>query len=246
MPRFDLDEQVAETGGMPFSAVGLDLLTELEYTLVTIAIDTTLSVRDFKDDLLEMLRQCVIGCQESARAENILIRVVTFNSYEDVKEIHGYRILTTVDPQTDYDELSTGGMTPLNDAAFEVLDASVTYAKTLIKQDYDVNVILFVITDGAENASKRHLASDVADRLGAVAQNEELSGIQTVLVGVNDAACADHLSKFKDETGFDEFVSVGEATPSKLAKLGGAISRSVSSSSQALATGSKASVPLTI
>jgi len=52
------------------------------------------------------------------------------------------------------------------------------------------------------------------------------------------------LEQFKNEAGIDQFVSIGEATPAKLAKLADFISRSISSTSQALGTGN-ASQPLT-
>lgn len=67
----------------------------------------------------------------------------------------------------------------------------------------------------------------------------------TVLVGVgNDPAIQSLLKQFKDEAGLDQYVNMGDATPNNLAKLAAFVSKSISSTSQALGTGSP-SQPLT-
>ena len=60
-----------------------------------------------------------------------------------------------------------------------------------------------------------------------------------ILIGVNDSD--QHLKvvldKFKNDAGFEEYISLGDVSPSKLAKLAKWISQSISSTSQALGTG---------
>jgi len=67
--------------------------------------------------------------------------------------------------------------------------------------------------------------------------NETLLGIRSVLIGVNDTEYKPELDDFKEKAGFDEYISLGDATPGKLAKLANWVSKSISSQSQSLASG---------
>ena len=66
-----------------------------------------------------------------------------------------------------------------------------------------------------------------------------MESLTIVLVGVNtvDPIMAKCLENVKDETNITQFVDIGSATPNKLAKLANFISRSISSTSQALSDG---------
>jgi len=52
-----------------------------------------------------------------------------------------------------------------------------------------------------------------------------------------------YLQTVKDDCGFDQYVSIGKATPGRIAKLADFISQSISSTSTALSQG-QASTPL--
>jgi hypothetical protein len=91
-----------ETGRVPgpgtfeFSGVRPEKLGATEYTLVTVVVDETGSVSAFADELLRCVRAIVEACASSPRADNLLLRLVTFN--DRVAEIHGFRPLTTPKP----------------------------------------------------------------------------------------------------------------------------------------------------
>ena len=78
-----------------FSGVELDKLGASGYTIVTIVQDTSTSVTDFKDDMEKTLKQILEACAKSPRSEQLLLRLVEFNS--SLNEIHGFRELRTID-----------------------------------------------------------------------------------------------------------------------------------------------------
>src|SRR4051812_25303165 len=108
MPRLDdiIDgmEQHTSTGAgnFQFSAIRPDKLTAVEYTLASIVVDTSSSVHSFAAELLATLRTAAESCKKSPRANNLLLRAVTFDSSNGVQEIHGFKPLSDIDPATQY------------------------------------------------------------------------------------------------------------------------------------------------
>jgi len=81
-------------------------------------------------------------------------------------------------------------------------------------------------------------AEEIKDLLKKVRHSEELESIAVVLIGMTgEPSVQQYLDEFKNDGELDEYIDMGNVTPAKLAKLAGYISRSVSSTSQALGTG---------
>lgn len=234
----DLQQHKIAGGNFGFSATRLDKLGATEYTLATVAVDVTGSVDGFEKELLVMLKTAVKSCKKSPRAANLMVRVILFSDalQGGIEEVHGFKLLSDIDPDKDYGELHPGGMTPLTDAVYSGVGATLTYAEQLTSQDFLVNGIVFTITDGGDNSSKTTPAM-VKKQLKAAVTGERIESLVTVLIGINAAACQSVLEDFKNETGMDQYIDAGNATPGKLAKLAAFVSQSVSSQSQALGTG---------
>lgn len=232
MKLFD-NMEAHTTKGFNFSAVRPDTLGATEYTLVTLVIDKTGSVASFSDELFKLKQTVIEACRKSPRSDFLLFRMVEFNSVVD--EVHGFKPLTEIDP-SQYSVPACHGMTALIDATYCAVAASNAYAKNLSDQDYLVNAIVYVITDGDDNASRMSM-TDIKNEVQKAMAQEHLESIRTVLVGVNAAQSSSYLQRFQQEVGFDQFVEVADATPQKLAKLGNFVSQSISSQSQALGTG---------
>lgn len=228
-----------------FSGVGVDKLGASEYTIVTIVQDTSTSVTEFKDDMEKTLKQILEACQKSPRSENLLLRLIEFN--DDATELHGFRELREINA-SEYDNiLKPRGWTMLNDAVLDAIESTEAYGKQLADMDYLCNAIVFVITDGDDNRSK--IARDpsvIKEAVKMARRAENLESINVVLIAVNndDPYFIGGMDTFKDSAGIDQFVKMGEATPGKLAKLADFVSRSISSTSQALGSGA-VSQPLT-
>ena len=225
-----------------FSAVNLDDLGAAEYTLVTIAVDVSSSVSGFKDKLEKCLYTIVDACQKAPRSENIMVRLVSFNSV--LSEIHGFKPLGDIDVNDYKGVLFPSGMTALCDAVQSSVEATQNYGKTLVDQDYDVNGIIYVLTDGQENASA---ATERTVRTAI--EVEALDDLTVVLVGLTDEGGSNqsrqlqqqYLDGFKTECNINQYVDIGDANASNLAKLGKMISKSISSTSTSLAQGQNAS-----
>lgn len=246
MPRLGSDTDEMMTGqiggsGFNFSGTRIEHLTATEYTLATIAVDETGSVLGFAKQLKDCLLASVAACQKSPRSDNILLRVLYFGSQyaHGVNEIHGFKPLADIDLNS-YPDIVPSGTTPLNDTVFSAVGATNAYGKDLRDQDYNVNGILFVITDGGENSStlrspggESMIRQEIEDTL----RKELLESLISILIGVNVGRYSQLLQDYQAHTGMTHYRDAGNANANELAKLGNFISQSISSQSQHLGTG---------
>lgn len=241
MPRLNVDEIMESTalptGSYGYSAVGIENLGASEYTLVTIVQDVSGSVSSFKKEMEDCLKEVIGACKKSARADNLMIRLTAFDN--DLEEIHGFKLLEDCNLDDYTDVLTIRGMTALYDASENAISAISNYGKTLVVNDYSVNGIVIVITDGCDNASAI-TKQGVKAALSNVLREESLESLVTILVGVGTkdyAGVADSLKEYKDEAGLTQFIDIEDADAKTLAKLAEFVSQSISSQSQALGTG---------
>ena len=238
----DPNQLHATASNFKFSAIEIEKLGGSEYTIVQIVVDESGSVGSFKNDLEKMLKTVADACKKSPRAENLLMRVTTFNN-SDVNEVHGFTLLNTI-TNTQYDGIiNPNGSTPLYDATLNALESLEVYGKSLKSQDFLANSIMFVITDGCENSSRNGDVNRIKHTIQSLRKNEVLESIRTILIGVDDQSVRSELDAFKNNAGLDEYISMGDVTSGKLAKLAAFVSKSISSTSQSLGTGA-ASTPV--
>lgn len=234
----DANEVHKTVSNFKYSAVEIDKLEGSEYTIVQILVDSTGSVFSFKDQLESAVKSVVESCKKSPRSENLLIRVATFNS-GGVDEVHGFTLLSNINVDDYTGCVNPGGMTPLWDASLNAVESLQTYGKQLFNQEYLCNGIFFVITDGGENSSRTATLDKINSTIETIRMNEELESVDAILIGVNDTdtGLKRELEKYKDDAGFNQYVSLGDVSPTKLAKLAQWVSNSISSTSQVLGTG---------
>jgi len=226
-------------GNFQFSGVKIDDLGATEYTLASMVVDISGSVSPFKDELLGCVKSVVAACQTHSRADNVLFRLLTFNS--NLHEVHGFLNLADVDPDK-YDPFDPDGMTALYDAFYDGVGATVEYGKLLVAQDFDVNGIIIGVTDGMNNRGTMTPTEIKKKCQGALAK-EEIESLITILIGLHDPQLdwapevQRALSEFHADAELSQFIDIGDATPENLAKLGNFVSESISSQSNALGTG---------
>ena len=227
-------------GNFQFSAIKIEELGATEYTLWTFVLDVSGSVSPFKHELLDCIKSTIKACQKHPRAENILYRLLLFN--QDVTEVHGFKNLTDIDVDNDYDPLEPDGMTALFDATYDGVGATVDFGKQLVAQDFDVNGIVCICTDGMNNRGSM-TPTEIKKKIEASLAKEEIESIMTILVALHDpqldwqAEVKDSLDTFFKDANLSQFVDIGDATPENLAKLANFVSESVSSQSNALGSG---------
>lgn len=236
----NLEQFTLATNHYGFSATRIDQLQASEFTLVSLLFDTSGSTSFFRKEMKEALANIIKACSKSPRKDNLLFRVCEFGSRNKFNEIHGFKLLQHVDPTDSvYDVLmtSSSGATALFDAAENAISATAAYAKTLYDNDYSVNAIAFILTDGMDNHSKLP-ASAVRDALVNAIKNENLDSLLTILVGVNlDSQSDAALAEFASQAEITKYVNIGDATSGKLAKFAEFVSRSVSLQSSAITGG---------
>lgn len=247
MPRLTDNMETGTIGGMQsfqFSSTRIEHLGATEYTLATIAVDETGSVAGFADELRNSLAIAVESCKKSPRSDNLLVRVIKFSTAfpNGVEEIHGFKPLSEIDPNKDYPALRPAGQTPLYDAVFSAVGATVAYGEKLMVNDFLANGIVFIITDGDEyprppNNPSTATPEMIKDEVGKTVTGEKLESLTTILIGINTAQCSSILAEFKEKAGISQYIDAGEASKGKLAKLAAFVSQSTSSQSQAIGTG---------
>ncbi|MBW2523856.1 MAG: hypothetical protein JRI23_06765 [Deltaproteobacteria bacterium] len=243
MPSSTLQHHPIIDSAYGFSATRIENLGASEYTLAVVTADVSGSVHEFLDEIEGCLREVVKACARSPRADNLLLRTTAFD--DQVREIHGFRPLTGC-LLSDYEGcLRTGGTTALHDAAHNALQSVTAYGRDLGRHGFSVNGIVFVITDGMDNASAQSAAS-VARAAESALRSEQLQSISSVLVGVNvaDDSVSRYLAELRRTARFDQYVEIAHADADTLARLADFVARSISAQSVALNSGG-VSRPLT-
>lgn len=219
-----------------YSATRMDALGATEYTLATIVCDVSGSTLPFKCEMEQTIKSIVRACKHSPRADNLLVRLVEFD--DAIRELHGFKLLECIN-ENDYDGvLGGGGITALYDAAENAISATAHYGEKLAQNDFSANAIVFVMTDGGDNASKASTKA-VKSALAKAVTSEALESMVSILVGVNvaDSGVSQLLMKFYKDAAFTQYVELEDADAKTLARLADFVSRSISAQSQSLGTG---------
>lgn len=246
MPR--LNDSAMEECSLPntsfgYSATRLDELGATEYTLVDLVVDTSGSVAGYKPDMEQAIKEVVNACKMSPRADNLMVRLSTFN--DDVEEVHGYKLLESCNLDDYNDVLDCGGMTALYDATELAVSSQTEYARSLTENDFSVNSIVVIITDGLNNRGVGTIRS-VGRAISAATKTEATESMVSILIGVGVGSdISDELKEFKEGSKLSQYVETKEATAKTLSKLAEFVSKSISAQSQSLGTGG-ASTPISL
>lgn len=229
-------EQFTTASAYVFSAQPMDQLGAVEYTLIALVVDASGSVSNYAAQLEEAIGVVAEACQLSPRANNLMLRVTKFN--QSLTEVHGFKLLGSVNKDDYKGVISPSGSTALIDSAYEGLEALGAYGKELAKNDYIANAILFIITDGEDNVSTLK-AEDIKKLIESFRKTETLESVNTVLLGVTGGTKGlnQYLQDLSTKSGITQYEDIGSITPKSVAKLAAFISHSISSTSQALGSG---------
>jgi hypothetical protein len=236
-------EQLNAGSNYKFSATKINALGATEYTLATIVVDESSSVLGFGQQLEDAIKTIFTACDKAPRRNNLMLRVTGFN--DQLREVHGFKQLRDI-KVNDYDAvLNIGGSTALFDAMDEAIQATSVYGQQLMAKDYLANAIVVVITDGENNRGAILDAPTVKKSIDTARKAENLESILVILVGVtnDNVSLNSYLQTVKDDAGCNQYVSIGSATPGKIAKLAEFVSQSISTQSTALGSG-QASQPI--
>lgn len=263
MPKFADDTTLEQfhVGTFGFTAQTIDELESSGYTLADIVVDVSGSTSGFTDAMEAALKGSLVSLKGDPtnkikphpKADSMMVRITRFDS--SIVEIIGYTLLANIDIDSLTGALQARGATALFDACISGAEAAFHYADALRKEDYDVNGILIVITDGMNNSGKysAYCSSGqyfpdkatfdkqtgiVATALKMPLKKEAMESYISILIGVNVGSCQAELDQFHQLAGFTQpLIALDDASPQTIGKIGGFISASVSSQSQARGTG---------
>lgn len=243
MPRLDAvalkDDAAMDLlggGAFQFSGAKMEELAELssEFSIVTIAVDVSLSVRAHIKQLEQMCKDIVTTASKDPNHDKILIRLLTFS--DDVTEVFGFKSSNEID--VDNINLKVKGMTSLYQATEDAIRATIAFAKDLYNYEFTVNGLLIVLTDGEENQSQTSTLASVQKAMGELtSKNEEMESITSVLIGVNTKHLQSYLQDYTSDVPFTEFVDAGDFNDATIKRIGNFVSKSISSQSKAIGSG---------
>jgi hypothetical protein len=208
----------------------------MEQTLYSLAVDESGSTLPFRTQMSGCTQEIIKSLRHSPRADNLMFRLTHFGT--GIREIHGFKTLQKCNVGDYANVFSNAGRTELYDATLDIAEATRIYAEKLANERYMSNGVLVVLTDGCDYGSV-HTPKDVQQSFEQMVQGEMLESLMTILIGVNieDDHVKSELETFKDKAGFNQFITVKDASEKTMAKIADFISRSVSSQSQALGSG---------
>jgi len=237
MPKLNdltLDTKQLTGSHYGYSATTLENLGATEYTLATILVDVSGSVSGFKNELEKCIKSIIEACKNSPRANNLLVRLLSFS--DDVNEIHGFKMLDNCKSDDYQNILTIHGCTELFDASRNAILATGDYAKSLCDNDFSVNGIIFIVTDGGDTSTTMTV-KHVKDAIQKCEQDEKLESLITVLVGVGVnkySTTSTNLSDFQTKAGLTKYEEIDKTDANTFTKLAGFVSKSISVQSQSL------------
>lgn len=233
----DVDGVVPVVNNFAFSATNINDLGADAYTLFGLILDKSGSVGGFENEIETCTQNVIKGCQNAPRADNMLVRTLTFDRNIDV--VHDFKLLNDCAPNNYKGIINPGSTTSLYDASVNIVESVAAAGKDLMSKDYAVNGIVCIITDG-EDVGSKYTAASVRASIEKAKRSECLESLLVILIGVNvkDARIGKFLQQFKDDAGIDQYIEVDKADPKTFAKIAGFIVHSVSSQSQSLGSGS--------
>lgn len=195
-----------------------------EVILVTIACDISPSMMPNVNDLNQAFSDFVAEMQRSHVASKLMVKTIEFN--ETVSDKTGFQPISNID--LSHVTFSPRGMsTALADASYKAIQDTLDYRAQLEATGIQCKVLVFVITDGMENSSRKSL-SQVASLLSDVNKEERnIFSFETIFFGIGDK---NTFQNAYDEMMFKHLAVVGN-TGKEVRKLIGFISASVSKSS---------------
>lgn len=185
-------------------------------------VDTSSSVGAYANELNKALNEFTARMQKSHAAPNLFVSIVEFN--DNINVTSGFRPISEIQPIDLTPRI--GGTTALYKACSVGLQNALDYRQDLEKAGVNCKTLLFVITDGEDNASGTIVAGDVKKIIDQLLQEERnFFSFESILFGVGTEANFEAAQK---GMGIKHLAKVG-TTADEIRKMINFISSSVTS-----------------
>lgn len=184
-------------------------------------IDTSGSVSSYVGELNKALNEFTTRMQKSHAANQLFVSTVEFNSKVTVTA--GFRPISEIKPI----DLSSriGGTTALYDACISALTNALDYRKALENSGVNCKTLLFIITDGEDNASSGTPAQVKAIIDTLLQEERNIFSFESILFGVGTDST---FETAQQEMGIKHLAKVG-TTADEIRKMINFISSSITS-----------------
>lgn len=224
-------------GGFGYTGTPIDDLSNVDNTIATAFFDESGSTRSYARQMERCIQEVIKSLRHSPAADRLIYRQVHFD--HEIREFHGFKPLSDCN-EGDYDGCwAGGGQTNLYGCEENVIRATIDYAEKQAAKHFNVNAIIYGITDGAHFFPSGNVKEDSTIKaMEDAVNNEALESIMSILIGVNDNDDVQtELKRHAQAVGFTQYIPLKDADEKTLAKLANFISQSVQSQSQALGSG---------
>jgi len=208
--------------GLNFNNFDPDKIQVEETINCVFVIDVSPSIGRYSDDLNNAFNDFVQTMQASHIHDRLFVSIVEFD--EDVRVRSGFQPIIGV-PVTSF--VPQGRGTALYDAVNSGIKNSIEYRTNLEDSGINVKTLVFIITDGEDNASASNSAQKVKLSLESIKDNEANAfSFTTILFGVGNQVFFENAQR---EMGIEHLAKVGD-TGTEIRKMISFISSSISKS----------------
>jgi len=199
---------------------------EVEDTINAVfAIDVSGSVGGYVDELNKGMNEFVQRMQSSHVSDKLFASIVEFKS--DVKVRTGFQPIDQI-PTIDF-ENSIGGMTSLYEGTKVALQNALDYREGLENAGVNCKTLLFVITDGDDNASNCGPDAVKAIITDLLKEERNFASFEAILFGIGQGM-DNSFNTAASEMGIKNVATISD-TADDIKKMINFISSSVSSAS---------------
>lgn len=155
------------------------------------------------EELNKAVNEFVAQMQNSHVADNLFVSTIVFDERVEVKT--GFQPIVDVDT---FNLDVRGGSTALYGAARVALDKAIDYRDSLLKTGVKAKTIIFLVTDGENNASPESDAEYVKEKLQDLNKEEQnFNTFSAVLLGIGEEA---YFEEAFNNLGFHALAKVGD------------------------------------
>lgn len=198
-----------------------------QVTLVTFVVDASSSMSSHRQTMIDALNAIIKDLQGYKQSDQMLVSSWQFDTTSKLL----FAAKKIADVTDDFNSYAPNGYTALYDSLEDALTAGRTYAQELMDEDYQVRMIVVVLTDGEDNSS-RTTASKVRKLSQALTVEETAILALVAFQGYQQFDAKTIADNLGIPNVLEEDWSSNDAVHTSIKKLTGMISASVIRASQ--------------
>jgi len=225
-----------QVNSFALSPVGVEKLHSSTYTLVTICVDVSGSMQGQERNVEKFLTLMSETCKSVQ--DNVLIEVLAFNTATD-HVVQWNPLSKILEAPTLFDNtLTANGYTDIYRCLETAFTSIMRKGKELKENEYSVNSLLVLVTDGGQTQGPGFCTHQQAEMLAAeISQVESAYGESYRGILIEVGSEMKELDKIANGCRFDQREQLANADVTSMRKLANFVSQSIRAQSAAVGTG---------